>query len=89
LEFCNTLINDKSEIYVLDVDGRNIVNITEQVGYGWFASWSPDGRYIAFSTNRNGNYDIFVMKNDGTEQTRIVGIDGMHCFNPLSSPVGY
>ena len=28
-------------------------------------TWSPDGNYLAFSTNREGSFDIYVMRKDG------------------------
>jgi hypothetical protein len=34
-------------------------------------AWSPDGRYIAFVSTRDGNPDIYVMQNDGQNQTRL------------------
>ena len=34
-------------------------------------SWSPDGRQIAFATNRDGNYEIYVMDADGTHLVRL------------------
>jgi Tol biopolymer transport system component len=34
-------------------------------------SWSPDGKKIAFTTNRNGHSDIYVMNADGSNQTRL------------------
>src|SRR5439155_9092615 len=34
-------------------------------------TWSPDGKQIAFTTNRDGNYEIYAMDADGTAQTRL------------------
>ena len=32
------------------------------------AAWSPDGKYIAFYTDRTGKWEIWVMKSNGTDQ---------------------
>jgi len=34
-------------------------------------AWSPDGARIAFSSDRNGNHDIYVMSADGSGVTRV------------------
>jgi len=53
-----------SEIYLLTE--KSLLKITDN---GWkdeYPRWSPDGRRIAFSSNRTGNFDIYVMNVDGT-----------------------
>lgn len=36
-----------------------------------FPAWSPDGKKIAFDSNVNANFDIYVADVDGTNQTRL------------------
>ena len=36
------------EIYVLDADGKNPQNLTNNPAEDWSPSWSPDGEHIAF-----------------------------------------
>jgi len=43
------------EIYRMDVDGSNVVRLTETDISEGGASWSPDGRSLAFWSRRNGN----------------------------------
>lgn len=40
------------DIYETDMEGNNIKNLTDKLGYDAEASWSPDGKYIAFASNR-------------------------------------
>ena len=65
------------EIYLIEPDGTNLRRLTENVGIGdAFATLSPDGKKIAFDSNRNrlpsepvNTSDLFVMNTDGSEQT--------------------
>ena len=40
------------------------------------ASWSPDGKYIIFSSNLDGDTDIYVIKPDDTGLTQITNLPG-------------
>jgi dipeptidyl aminopeptidase/acylaminoacyl peptidase len=37
----------------------------------WHPAWSPDGKLIAFNSQRDGDYEIYLMNADGSEQTRL------------------
>ena len=58
-------------IYVLDLRTRKLARLTDGQGMNWFPAWSPDGHWIAFQSHRDGNWEIYVMREDGSEQTRI------------------
>ncbi|MBU0492365.1 MAG: VCBS repeat-containing protein [Chloroflexi bacterium] len=52
-----------------------------------FADWSPDGTQIAFSSNRDGQFEIYVMDADGTNQRRLTDSD-LDDYFPAWSPDG-
>ncbi len=62
------------EIYVMDDDGKNQLNLTNHPDRDYAPSWSPDGTRIAFMSNRDGHvpkggvlttFEIYVMDADG------------------------
>ena len=59
------------EIYVMDVDGGNPQNLTNNRIFDWFPSWSPEGERITFVSRRDGNSEIYVMDADGGNQQNL------------------
>ena len=55
----------KGDIYKVSVQGGNAVQLTTQDSYECNPIWSPDGKSIAFASDRDGNFDIFVMSANG------------------------
>jgi Tol biopolymer transport system component len=50
-----------SEIFIMDADGSNAVNVTQHQASDSVPSWSSDGARIAFASNRDGNPEIYAM----------------------------
>ena len=63
------------EIYVMDTDGGNQRNLTNSPRDDKYPAWSPDGKQIVFTSNRddrNGNRrQIYVMNADGADQRNL------------------
>jgi Tol biopolymer transport system component len=59
------------DIYVANVDGSGLANLTRSRGNDRVPTWSPDGRSIAFRSDRDGNGEIYVMNADGSAQRRL------------------
>ena len=76
-----------AEIYVMDGDGRNERRVTVNPNGDGYPSWSPDGKKIAFASNRNKDHiQIWVIDADGKNPIRLT--DGLRDENPDWSPDG-
>lgn len=53
------------DIWVADEDGSNVHRLTDNTARDVYPRFSPDGRWIAFLSNRYGNYDVFVIASSG------------------------
>ncbi|HKF22639.1 MAG TPA: S41 family peptidase [Candidatus Angelobacter sp.] len=53
------------DIWVANEDGSNPQRLTVHKARDVYPRFSPDGKWIAFSSNRYGNYDVFVISSAG------------------------
>ena len=61
----------KGDIYKVSAQGGTAVQLTTQASYEANPVWSPDGKQIAFASDRNGNFDLFIMPADGGAARRL------------------
>jgi Tol biopolymer transport system component len=60
--------NDEStEIFTVDVDGQNLLKLTDNSYWDLYPAWSPDGTRIAFLSKRDNDFDIYMMNADGID----------------------
>src|SRR5690606_25335808 len=60
-----------NELYVVEGDGSNPINVTNNSASDISGRWSPDGRQILYTSNRDGNNEIYSMNADGSSVERI------------------
>ncbi|MGK2858964.1 MAG: S41 family peptidase [Thermoanaerobaculia bacterium] len=80
----------RGEVFTVPAKDGNIRNVTQSSGVRERdASWSPDGKWIAYLSDRTGEYEIFVRPADGSGSERRVTTDGsIWRFAPRWSPDG-
>jgi Tol biopolymer transport system component len=76
------------QIYVIASDGSGETNITHNAKANDSPDWSPDGTRVAFSTNRDGNWELYVMNADGSGATRLTRNRSADDAAPAWSPDG-
>ena len=53
------------DIWKVSINGGRALRLTDNTGVEINPVYSPDGKYLAFSSDRNGNFDVFVMDSEG------------------------
>jgi tricorn protease len=61
----------QGDIWVVPAEGGRALRLTVHEAYDYMPRWSPDGREIAFSSDRFGNDDVFVIPAGGGEAERL------------------
>ena len=66
----------KGDIYTVPVEGGKALQITSNQGHDTHPVWSPDGKNIAFASDREGSMDIFIVGKDGGVPRRLTTHSG-------------
>jgi dipeptidyl aminopeptidase/acylaminoacyl peptidase len=83
----------KHAIYVMNPDGSGQTNISTDPAFDDFhPSWSPDGKKMAFTSTRDGNFEIYVMSSVGTNPKRLTNnpaFDGYPEWSPDGTKIAF
>ena len=71
IAYCHHPGDGDFDVWVMNADGSHRRPLTRTRGRDYPGAWSPDGRRLAFSSQRSGNFDVFVMNADGSDQHRL------------------
>jgi len=66
----------QDDIWIVDADGSNPHRLTVNVARDFSPRFSPDGKWIAFTSNRTGNNDVFIVPSTGGEPKQLTWYSG-------------
>jgi tricorn protease len=66
----------QDDIWIVDADGSNPRRLTNNVARDFSPRFSPDGKTIAFTSNRTGNDDVFIVPASGGEPRQLTWFSG-------------
>jgi Tol biopolymer transport system component len=77
------------DLYTLDVSGGRATAITRGLPFDAQPTYSPDGQWIAFISDRSGAENLWVIRPDGSEPRQVsFGDDDTVLVSPAWSPDG-
>jgi eukaryotic-like serine/threonine-protein kinase len=81
-------IGNKEDLFVSRIDGTGLRQLTDDEWRDRMPQWSPDGKWIAFYSNRHGDpYQVWVIRPDGSDLHQLTFQSGGASY-PVWSPDG-
>lgn len=70
-----------TNLFIVDVEGGEPRQLTDNAGSEFDAHWRPDGKRIGFISTRGGSAQMWEMNPDGTDMVQVTNIeDGINTF---------
>jgi len=85
--YIQDLSDSLDDIYIYDIGEDKLIQLTDTRWSDIHPVWSPDGKYIAFASNKEGTYDIYVMELETREVKQLTSGKGNDQY-PEYSPDG-
>ena len=85
--FASTRHSEHPDIYLQRVDGSSVIQLTSDPADDTQPVFSPDGKKIAFTSNRTGAWNIYLMDIDGKNVQQVTSGDAQK-LHPSFSPDG-
>jgi dipeptidyl aminopeptidase/acylaminoacyl peptidase len=78
----------QEDIFVIKTDGTEQRQLTNDIHRDRHPRWSPDGKRIAFYSNRSGRYEVWTIAPDGSGLQQLTYTSGGTVLYPVWSPDG-
>ena len=90
LAYASTKKRD-SDIFVMNLDTEEKIQLTKKRSAELSPTWSPDGRELAFTSDRTGQPQIYIMRADGTKVRRLTygGYNAAPAWSPRGDWIAY
>jgi len=85
--FSSTRHTSRPDLYLKTVDGRAVTQLTSDPAADVQPCFSPDGKSVAFASDRSGNWDLWIIGLEGG-QCRQITRSPMHEVHPSFAPDG-
>ena len=69
-------VGGQQDIFAMDSDGSDVINLTNDADPDSWPSYSPDGTQLLFNSYRDNNDEIYRMNEDGTGEVQLTFSSG-------------
>lgn len=76
----------QQDLFIANLTGAPLKRLTDDAAQDIIPRWSPDGKWIAFISDRSGKYEIWKVRPDGTELQAMTHEPGKEVIAPVWSP---
>src|SRR6056297_3374449 len=76
------------DLYRLPIDGGDAVSLTDGIAWDFQPAFSPDGKRIAFISDRSGAENVWTMRVDGEDLRQVTDERAQLLHNPAWTPDG-
>lgn len=76
------------QVWIMNADGSGAKQLTKEGAANFQPAVSPDGKTIAFASTRDGNYDIYLMNRDGSNERNVTKTPNQRETQPHWFPNG-
>jgi Tol biopolymer transport system component len=85
----NSVLRGQTSIFVIPSDGGTPRPLTDQTSENLNPSWSHDGNWIYFTSNRSGDWQIWKMTNQGEQAFQLTRQGGFEAFESVDGKFIY
>ncbi len=81
------LVEARGEVFSLPAENGYIKNLTKSSGYAErYPAWSPNGQYIAYWSDKSGEYNLHLIDNESNKEEKLTAFDSGYRYNLHWSP---